>query len=217
MANRKVRQDPALAHTDFVIAAPVQGKMVVKAVSPGAKAKGIKAHMVVADCKTMLPQLEVFKWEENSEHQLLKALGAWCIRFSPVVAIDPPDGLIIETTGCTHLWGGEALYLQDLIKKFSRMGYQVRVAIAGTIGTAWGMARFCPSTFIVPPHQEKTALLPLPPAALRLETPVLEKLSKLGMHRMDTFINMPGSALRRRFGDHFYKGFTRHWVSRRSL
>lgn len=203
LANRKVRQDATLAHTDFVIAAPVHGKMVAKAVSPGAKAKGIRTGMVVADCKTVLPGLEVFKWEENSEHELLKALGEWCIRFSPVVAIDLPDGLIIETTGCTHLWGGEELYLQDIVQKFSRMGYQVRVAIAGTIGTAWGMARFSPSTFIVPPHQEKTALLPLPPAALRLETPVLEKLSKLGMHRINTFINMPGSALRRRFGNHF--------------
>lgn len=203
LANRKMRQDPALAHTDFVIAAPVHGKMVAKAVSPGAKAKGIGTHMVVADCKTIVPGLEVFKWEENSEQELLKALGEWCIRFSPVVTIDLPDGLIIDTTGCTHLWGGEELYLQDIVQKFSRMGYQVRVAIAGTIGTAWGMARFSHSTFIVPPQQEKTALLSLPPAALRLEAPVLEKLSRLGMHRIDTFINMPGSALRRRFGNHF--------------
>lgn len=203
LANYKVRQDPALAHIDFVIAAPVHGKMMVKAVSPGAKAKGMRTHMVVADCKTIVPELEVFKWAENSEQELLKALGEWCIRFSPVVAVDLPDGLIIETTGCTNLWGGEELYLQDIVQKFSRMGYQIRVAIAGTIGTAWGIARFSPSTFIVPPQQEKAALLSLPPAALRLEAPVLEKLSRLGMYRIDTFINMPGSALRRRFGNHF--------------
>ncbi|MCH5720731.1 Y-family DNA polymerase [Niabella hibiscisoli] len=169
LANRKVRQDPALAHTDFVIAAPAHGKMVVKAISPGARAKGIRTDMVVADCKTILPELEVFKWEENSAHQLLKTLGEWCIRFSPVVAIDLPDGLLIETTGCTHLWGGEEAYLQDIVQKFSRMGYQVRVAIAGTIGTAWGIARHSTSTFIVPPQQEKMALQSLPSAALRLE------------------------------------------------
>ncbi len=203
LANRKVRQDPALAHTDFVIAAPVYGKMVVKALSPGSGAKGIRTNMVVADCKTILPELEVFKWEEQSEHQLLKALGEWCIRFSPVVAIDLPQGLILETTGCTHLWGGEEAYLQDIVQKFSRMGYQVRVAIAGTIGVAWAMSRFSQSAFIVPPQQEKKALLYLPPAALRLEAVVLEKLSRLGMYHIDSFINMPGSALRRRFGNHF--------------
>lgn len=203
LANRKVRQHPELAHTHFVIAAPVQAKMVVKAVSPDAKAKGIRPGMVVADCKTIVPELGVFKWEENLVQELLKALGEWCIRFSPVVAIDLPDGLIIETTGCTHLWGGEEPYLQNIVQKFYRMGYQVRVAIAGTIGAAWGMARFSQSAFIVPPQQEKTALMLLPPAALRLEEPVLTKLSRLGMHRIDTFINMPGSALRRRFGNTF--------------
>ncbi len=42
--------------------------------------------------------------------------------------------------------------------------------------------------------------MPLPPAALRLENDVLERLQKLGLYQISSFIGMQRSALRRRFG-----------------
>src|SRR3954471_6559136 len=36
-------------------------------------------------------------------------------RYSPVIALDLPDGLLIDVTGAAHLHGGEAKLLRDLL------------------------------------------------------------------------------------------------------
>ena len=42
----------------------------------------------------------------------------WALRrYSPVVALDPPDGLLIDVTGAAHLHGGEAALLRDLLSR----------------------------------------------------------------------------------------------------
>ena len=80
-------------------------------------------------------------------------------------------------------------------------GYDVRAAIADTIGTAWAISRFGQLTPIIEPGEQAPALLNLPPAALRLEPAVLNRLQKLGLHTIGSFIGMPRSALKRRFGE----------------
>ena len=86
------------------MAAPERGRMIVKAANPIAKKEGIDVNMVVADCRAVLPTLQVFDYKEGLAEQLLTALAEWCIRFTPIAAIDQPDGLILDATGCTHLW-----------------------------------------------------------------------------------------------------------------
>ena len=39
---------------------------------------------------------------------LLEAVADWCDRYTPLVGLDPPDGLMLDITGCAHLFGGEA-------------------------------------------------------------------------------------------------------------
>jgi protein ImuB len=138
---------------------------------------------------------------------LLKALALWCIRYTPITAVDGADGLILDASGCAHLWGGEQSYLTGIITRLTEAGYQTRSAMADTIGAAWAMARFAKQTEKQPTIIEKdaqlNALLPLPPAALRLEAPIIQRLQKLGLYRLDKFIAMPRNALRRRFGAAF--------------
>ena len=65
----------------------------------------------MADARAIIPSLEVLDQIEGRSLKLLTALAEWCIRFTPFVALDEPDGLIFEATGCPHLWGGEQKYL----------------------------------------------------------------------------------------------------------
>ena len=39
--------------------------------------------------------------------RLLEKIADWCDRFTPLVAFDPPHGLVLDITGCAHLFGGE--------------------------------------------------------------------------------------------------------------
>lgn len=191
---------PELELVPFVCALPERGRRIITAINPNAEIAGLSIGMNVADAKAVFPGLEVINAQPNLNTKLLNDLGAWCIRFAPLVAIDLPNGLMLDMSGCAHLWGGEAAYLQEIIVRFKNKGYHACAAIADTIGAAWAFARYANNTIIESGNQA-TVLLNLPPAALRLETPVLERLHKLGLLQIQSFINMPRSALRRRFGE----------------
>jgi protein ImuB len=196
-----VRRQPHLKECAFVLATPEKGRMVIKAVSKTAHTNGINKGMVVADSRAILPTLQVLHYQPDTATKLLNGLAEWCLRFTPVAAIDPPDGLILEATGCPHLWGGELPYLQDITKRLSGFGYHVRVAMADTIGAAWAVCRYAPATLVVPTGENLTTLLPLPPDALRLPLATIDRLEKLGLRQIRNIVTMPKAALRRRFGD----------------
>lgn len=195
------RQNHQLKNKPFVLACPDHGRMRITEVSVAAKKQGIEPGMVVADAKVMLPALQIIEDDPTLAVKLLKKLGVWAIRYTPEVAIDPPNGLLLHVTGCTHLWQGEERYLKDIAGKLKALGYQIRLAIADTMGTAWAIARYGTQSAIIEPGKQKEALLRLPPAALRPEAATLERLHKLGLHYIGSFINMAPAVLRRRFGE----------------
>ena len=63
---------------------------------------------------------------------LLEAIADWCDRFTPLVALDGADGLLLDITGCAHLFGGEAALLRTMSRALTRQGFAVSAAIAGT-------------------------------------------------------------------------------------
>ncbi|WP_183557885.1 Y-family DNA polymerase [Mucilaginibacter sp. SP1R1] len=192
---------PELREIPFVCVLPERNRMVVTAASYLAEAEGIFAGMAAADAKAMTINLQVLDAIPGKEARLLRQLGLWCMRYTPLVATDAPDTLLLDISGCTHLWGSEQGYLKELVLKLRTSGYDARAAIADTVGTAWAVARFGRVSPIIPAGNQAQALLALPPAALRLEQPVLERLQKLGLRTIGNFMLMPQRELRRRFGE----------------
>ena len=195
-----VNRRPELKELPFVFAVRERGRHVITAPSVGAELQGITTGMAAADAKALIPGLEVVEMIPGKEQHLLKAIGEWCIRYTPLVAIDGNDGLILDLSGCAHLWGGEPEYLEEIRFRLGSKGYDVRAAIADTPGTAWAMARFGRTNLVIDPGGQASALMPLPPAALRLDPVILERLQKLGFSKIESFMSMPRSVLRRRFG-----------------
>ena len=193
-------RQPRLKNLPFVLRSPSHGRMVITAANAIAEKKGINRGMVLADARAIFPDLEILDDDPDLPDKLLKRLAEWCIRFTPVVAIDPPDGLFFDATGCAHLWGGDESYVSEIVKKISARGYDVRAAMADTQGVAWAVARFGKEPLVIASGRHFEALLPLPPEALRLEQEAIERLHKLGLHQIHQFIRMPRSSLRRRFG-----------------
>lgn len=192
---------PELKEVPFVFAIPDHGRKVITAANTLAETQGVFVGMLVADARAIVPDLEVLDEKVGRTEKLLKGLGEWCIRYTPIVATDFPDGLILDCSGCAHLWGGERTYLKEIITRLHGFGYDVRAAIADTIGTAWAISRFGKITPIIESGEQAPALLALPAAALRLEPTILTRLQKLGLYTIGSFITMPRSVLRRRFGE----------------
>lgn len=195
----------AIRHTGlkgkaYVFAEPDHGRMIITALTDEARKYGVTEGMTVADARVIAPDLQIFDGKPGRNIKLLTGLAEWCLRYTPLVQLDPPDGLLLDVTGCTHLKGGEKAYLKEIVLRLKTIGYDIRPAIADTIGTAWGVARCATSGLIVPEGEHRNALMPLPPSALRLPMNQLLKLRNLGLNQINSFIYMPNAVLRRRFG-----------------
>jgi len=133
-----------------------------------------------------------------SDH--LTRLVEWCDRYSPLVAQDGCNGIVLDITGCAHLFGGESPLLLDLQRRLHRMGIESHGAIADTWGAAWALARYG-DRFIVHGENTRSALDPLPVEALRLPNEIVLELRRLGLVTIAELQKIPRSSLSVRFGD----------------
>ena len=191
----------ALKDKAFVIVAPDHGRMMITEPSVAAVKKGVFKGMIAADARIIDPELKLIDEQSVLSKKLLQSLCKWCIRFTPVVSIDEPNGIILDATGCTHLWQNEEKYLNAITSRLHQHGYHIRATMADTIGAAWAVTHYGKNNSIVESGNQKNILLSLPPAALRINISIVERLEKLGLTSIQRFISMPRSALRRRFGD----------------
>ncbi|MFH1265228.1 MAG: hypothetical protein ABIK89_05830, partial [Planctomycetota bacterium] len=72
----------------------------------------------------------------------LRKLAMWCQWFSPVTGVEEPDSLLLDVTGCSHLFGGEQELAETIVEMLRLRGFSVRVAVADTIGAAWAVSHF---------------------------------------------------------------------------
>jgi protein ImuB len=194
-------KDPQLANKAFVIVAPDHGRMIITEPSFGVVKDGICAGMIGTDARIIIPGLELIDEPWGLADKAIRSLCKWCIRFTPIAASYHPNDVVLDVTGCTHLWGNEAAYLEIIISRLTKAGYHIRAAMSDTIGSAWAIAHYGTNHSIIESGRQREALLTLPPEALRINEYVTDRLHKLGLHTIRQFIAMPRSALRRRFGN----------------
>jgi len=147
----------------------------------------------------MHPALTAMPEDQAADAHLLDTIADWCQRYTPLVAIDPPDGILLDIGGCVHLFGGEAKLRDDLLARMRSFGFAAHAAIATTIGAASAAARFSDTT-IIAAGQERDALTPLPLSALRLPDEIVAALARLGLKRIGDIIDLPRAPLVARFG-----------------
>ncbi|RZK47728.1 MAG: DNA polymerase Y family protein, partial [Pedobacter sp.] len=197
-------RNPELKDVPFAVITQERNRQIIVHVSPLALQEGLHAGMLMADARIILPDLQTFKHNPQTQQKLLNELAQRCIKYSPQVSIDEAQGLFLNIAGCTHLWNDEKHYILDIVNHLKKLGYQAKVCIADTMATAWALAHYGKDK-IIAQNQQTQAILELPPKALRLNEVILQRLSKLGFETVSSFINIEPSTLRRRFGDEIVK------------
>ncbi|QWK81512.1 DUF6504 family protein [Ochrobactrum sp. BTU1] len=177
-------------------------RRVVTALDRQAEALGLRIGMLLTKAQALVPGLSVIDDNPRADAEGLQKLAQWALqRISPIVMADPPDGLVIDTTGADHLLGGEAAMLNAIIDRFAASGIQTRGAVADTWGVAHAAARFDPqSPKIIPIDGGQAYLAPLPIAALRLQSPIIADLRALGFESVGDLLSTPRAPLTLRFG-----------------
>ncbi len=160
--------------------------------------------MAVADARAMHPGLAIADAEPQADLALLATIADWCDRYTPLVGLDPPDGLLLDMSGCAHLFGGETELCRDLSRGLRAQGFHVRVAAADSVGAAWAVARYGPPG-VVPKGKTRAAIAPLPLGALRIEPDIVEALAEAGLKRVEDILDLPRAPLAARFGENLIR------------
>lgn len=177
-------------------------KRVVMAADVAARAAGLHVGMAASKAQALVRELEIQDADQVADADAMDRLALWVLRhFSPIVAPDAPDGIVIDSTGADHLHGGEAAMLATLVEKLDGFGLQARAAIADTWGAAHALARYQhQAVFISAPGQAEADIAGLPLASLRLPITMVEGLRVLGFESVADLVAQPRAPLIMRFG-----------------
>ncbi len=97
--------------------------------------------MTVAAATAIAPRLRVRPRDAAGETEALLALAAWCGQFTPNVALEFPDTVLLEVSASLTLFKGLAPVLAALQQGFAQMNYSVQLACAPTPLAASWLAR----------------------------------------------------------------------------
>lgn len=163
----------------------------IEAVNAAGHVAGARPAMMLADARTLCPDIQTAPSDPAGDLAALEKLALWAQRWGPWSALDPPDGVLVDITAAAHLFGGEARLLRDVGVSFAQRKLKVGAAIGPTAGAAWAMAHYAKQSSIVDAGEPiMRALNDLPVAALRLDADVLTVLRRLGLKRLQDLHNI---------------------------
>ena len=150
-AERLLRAEPGLAEAPLAVIRETGNIREVAALSAAAEAQGAARGQPLSEAVTLCPGLITRPADPAGEAAFLSALRRWAGKFSPWVAEDAPEGLMVDLTGCAHLFGGEEALFRTALADCADLGLSVRAGIADTAGAAWALARYAGGTGLPAP------------------------------------------------------------------
>ncbi|HXR94393.1 MAG TPA: DNA polymerase Y family protein, partial [Rhizomicrobium sp.] len=192
----------ALAKTPLVVAGRANNALYVYALNKAAVRAGIYHGQPLANARAMIQTLKIVPADEKRDAELLEGIADWCDRFTPLVALDSPQGLLLDITGVTHLFGGEEAMLSLARAKIAAQGFAVQGAIADTCLAARALARHANGT-VAPPDENARMLAPLPVAALDCNEDIMRALRRAGLKTIAQVAERGRAELASRFGGGF--------------
>ncbi len=177
-------------------------KRWVSAADAAAKKVGVRVGMPAAKAQALFRGLMLVDADPAADARRLEIIALWALEhYSPIVAVDGFDGLVLDTEGAEHLQGGELPMVTKIINSFHAKKLTARVAIADTWGAAHACARAIRrETVIVPSGETFRAVEKLPISLLRLPEKIVADLRVLGFQTIGELANTPRAPLALRFG-----------------
>ena len=175
----------------------VGGAVRLAALDRSAMQAGLRAGLTLADARARVPELEVYEGDPHADLDWLERLADGCARYTPTVAMLPPDALLLDITGCTHAFEGERPLAADVEARLARRGVLVRHAFGDTADVAHALARYAGA----PAPDERGAVRRLPVAALGLDDEDNDALTRAGLKTVGDVMTRPLATIAARFGE----------------
>lgn len=196
-SNRVLRQKPANA--PFALVYHEQNADRLYCINKEAAAHELYVGMSYSDARAFCPQLISEPADLLADQRFLYALARWARQYSPWVGLDGRDGLLLDISGCAHLFGGEHNMLHQIRQRLSRTGLELRIGIADTIGAAWAISHYASKDMIAPAGKTMEIIQDLPIASLRLNEKDVVSFKRLGINTIEHILALPRKNINHRF------------------
>lgn len=189
----------------LVFVEKVKGASRLSAADALAQSQGLLPGMALADARARLPMLLAVAHAHAADTAFLARLADAAVAFTPSLAIEAPDGLVLDISGCAHLFAGEAGLVRRLEQALRSLGVSVlRIAVAPTPEMARALARFSRTHPVF--ANDCRVVRTLPVAALESEAEDIRALRRAGLKTIGDVAERP-SVL---FASRFTPAFTTH-------
>ncbi|WP_423416121.1 DNA polymerase Y family protein [Hyphomicrobium sp. B1] len=201
-SDRWQRDNGGGAPLPLVFVAKVKGVSQLAAVDSRALAVGLRAGMTLVDARARMPRLRAIEADPSADTAFVAYLADLALAFTPSVTLDPPDGLALDITGCSHLFAGETMLAARLQKVLQTAGISVaKLAVAPTPDMARALARF---SDVNPCFVEDARLVRvLPVAALECAEEDATALRRAGLRTVAEIADRPSLLFTARFSSAF--------------
>lgn len=169
--------------------------------------------------RALCPLAQVFLHSPLKDYKALERLAVRALKFAPFAGVDSDlqaaykagvlescsqyhYGIVLDITGTERLYQSERLLAEKIAARCAVFTIQARIAIAATIGAAWGLSRFGSASLHIAPRGSslKESLAGLPVEALRLPVDTIQALQSLGLRSIADVVRLPSKQLTARFG-----------------
>lgn len=186
------------------------GGKVVCACDAAAAAAGVGPGMALNSALALLPGLHVLARDVVAERTLLEAVAARAAAgFTPRVALDPPDGVLLEVRGSLRLFGGVRRLVALLREQLQSMGVEPRLALAPTPLASLWFARSGEEVALRDRDGLASRLAPLPLACARWPGKSVDALATMGVRAIGDCLRLPRDGFARRFGPELLRSLDR--------
>ncbi len=173
--------------------------MRLYALDEAAEAKGLKRGQAVTEARACVPETEIMEATLAADLKFLNGLADWCERYTPLVALNGNNGLFLDITGASHLFGGEHALLDDVLNRLFHMGLDAHASIASSPGLSYALA-FGAQRDVIAAGHEVEVLAGMPVEALRLDANTITAIRQAGFKTAGDLMQAPRAPLVRRFG-----------------
>lgn len=158
---------------------------------------GIRSEMPLAEAQALLESATFLPHDPEADLLELQSLAFLSHRYAPIVGLELSNDqhcLVLDITGCGHLFGDEFGLARQLVAGLSEAGYFAHIAVANTIGAAWGIARYGHGT------ASDRRLRSLPVEALRIPDKLVSSLQEFDLRTIRQLKALSRESLPSRFG-----------------
>ena len=190
LRRQRPASDNAPPETPLALTQKQGGAVVLVAVDALARDAGLAPGMRLADARARVPELAALPHDPAADASLLDWLADGCDRYTPMVMTVPPQALLLDISGCVHLFGGEAALVDDIVTRLARLGLTAWPALAATPDAALALA-----------HHQADSIDDLPVTALALPEASQLALRRAGLLTIGRLARQHMPALAARFGE----------------